>query len=508
MNREQILELVSLIVALIRGGIIVWFYRGFAVPRWNNGRGLRKVVGKYGIIVCWALWILLSGEFWNTAYDEIWIIFKQLTMVLVLFGMSLFFYRASVSKHIFLSVILTAISGICLVFAVEVSEAFSFIYEGLADEVNAGSLTSEAFMSRIEIYSVIQITAGYLFYLVLMVVVLLFIRRGYREKDYELHKNELVFLVAPSLAGLITSVMFKAIVYTIRDDRPINIYDGYPLLFVLEPVVLTLLLVTIVSGVFLFQNLIIRTREREHQRLMERELEQMQERIEETDRINEDARAMRHDMKNHLSVISGLVSELDDSTEAADRLKEYLESLQEDVFSLDRPISTCDPTVDTLLQLKISEVKPEEGIRFDLDECVFAEKGEISSYDICVLLGNALDNAIRACRRNVGHGKQNPVVQLEDKVLLSGIHTVPDLENVIKIKTKTRGRLLFIEMSNPCQNSPACRTGEKYPKSDRVDTSGHGYGFINMERVARKYNGDIDWSCEGGVFTLMIMLQS
>ena len=56
--------------------------------------------------------------------------------------------------------------------------------------------------------------------------------------------------------------------------------------------------------------------------------------------------------------------------------------------------------VDTLLNMKYHEViRMIPDIRIDAERLLFSENMNIQSYDVGVIIGNALDNAIEACKK-------------------------------------------------------------------------------------------------------------
>ena len=49
---------------------------------------------------------------------------------------------------------------------------------------------------------------------------------------------------------------------------------------------------------------------------------------------------------------------------------------------------------------------------------------------------------------------------------------------------------------------------QEFPETSKGDGQLHGIGLRSIETVARKYHGGVDWSAEGGVFTLTVLLKS
>lgn len=102
---------------------------------------------------------------------------------------------------------------------------------------------------------------------------------SFREKDYAVQRTELIFILAPSMAGLLICVMLRIIVLTIENGMPELIYEKYPMLFLVVPAILILCLLTIIYGVKLFQDMIYLNRERNSRFLMEKQVCSMQEQL-------------------------------------------------------------------------------------------------------------------------------------------------------------------------------------------------------------------------------------
>ena len=102
----------------------------------------------------------------------------------------------------------------------------------------------------------------------------------------------------------------------------------------------------------------------------------------------EQTRTFRHDIKNHLSVLDGLLrgGRLEEG-------REYLKKLETASEALSFPYQTGNPVVDILLGEKLGlakEIPAEVSL-------VLPTPCGIDDFDLCVLFANALDNAITAC---------------------------------------------------------------------------------------------------------------
>ncbi|MDR2572256.1 MAG: GHKL domain-containing protein [Oscillospiraceae bacterium] len=103
----------------------------------------------------------------------------------------------------------------------------------------------------------------------------------------------------------------------------------------------------------------------------------------------------------------------------------------------------------------------------------------VSSLDICVIFGNALDNAIQACTE------------------------VPDEKN-ISVASDMRNGFLFISISNPVKEDVLIRNN--IVTTTKTDKENHGIGLVSISRTAQKYGGKMELYCKDRVFTIEIVL--
>ena len=64
----------------------------------------------------------------------------------------------------------------------------------------------------------------------------------------------------------------------------------------------------------------------------------------------------------------------------------------------------------------------------------------------------------------------------------------------------------MVEISNSFRGETEIDTDGGLPVTTKSEKTGHGYGLLNIRRMARKYHGDIDICNGDGVFKLTVML--
>ncbi|MCM1119776.1 MAG: ATP-binding protein [bacterium] len=194
--------------------------------------------------------------------------------------------------------------------------------------------------------------------------------------------------------------------------------------------------------------------------LLEQEARSMERYVEEAGLRCERTAAFRHDARNHLAVVRELVRR-----EKYGEALAYLEETEEVRAQADFPCATGNPVLDILLGSKLG-VAAELGIRASCTLKLPCPCG-VSNIDFGIVLSNALDNAIRACRDVEGR------------------------ERFIDVRGRAQGELFLVEVENSC--SGAARIVE-------------GRGIANIRAVAEKYQGSLELERREKTVRLSVLL--
>ena len=108
----------------------------------------------------------------------------------------------------------------------------------------------------------------------------------------------------------------------------------------------------------------------------------------EVQNIYSQMRGWRHDYHNHIQTMLAL-------TDKPEELRDYLWTLNADLTSVDTVLKTGNVMVDAILNSKLSLIKSKQ-ITVNAKAVVPSEL-RISEVDLCVIIGNLLDNAMEAC---------------------------------------------------------------------------------------------------------------
>lgn len=183
-------------------------------------------------------------------------------------------------------------------------------------------------------------------------------------------------------------------------------------------------------------------------------------------------RGWRHDYKNHIATMKIHLEQGN-----YELLGNYLNELNMDLTNVDTVLKTGNVMVDAILNSKIS-LAQSKNIAVDATACV-PEKIRVSDTDICVIIGNLLDNAIEAC------------CKLEDND-----------KRFIRIYIGLLKQQLYISVSNSV-GGEIKKEGKTYFTTKNAD---HGFGLKRIDKIVSKYSGYINRQDETDVFATEIMI--
>ena len=195
--------------------------------------------------------------------------------------------------------------------------------------------------------------------------------------------------------------------------------------------------------------------------LLEQQEHSLNQYVEEAKTRYDETKSFRHDIRNHIAVVKKLLQN--------GKLEEaitYVEDLDDMAEKMSFPCSTNNPVVDILVGNKLGIAKS-MGIDVDCSLPLPYPCG-IRDIDICIVLSNALDNAIHAVK-NLGTG----------------------IEKYIRVSGRIQGDFLMMEIQNSFHGKSAFKKGT---------------GLSNVKKVAEKYGGAMSIETQENVFVLHVLL--
>ncbi len=174
-------------------------------------------------------------------------------------------------------------------------------------------------------------------------------------------------------------------------------------------------------------------------------------------------RFMRHDLRKHLNRIRGLVEE-----GCIEDIPKYLDMMEESVIIKREFCKTGNSDVDSMINYELT-IAYEFGTEIfcDID---LPDQLNVTSFDMTVILGNILDNAVEALR------------QSEKKVLI--------------ITIKFNKGIIRIDIENSYNS--------KFKR--KTDGREHGIGLLSVTNTIEKYHGSLKTFPEGDKYHTTVVL--
>lgn len=239
---------------------------------------------------------------------------------------------------------------------------------------------------------------------------------------------------------------------------------------------LVCLLVLAVNLLFLlFDGILAREKRVEEELKTQRQMTALQMRNqEEINNMYQNVLSIKHDMNNHLHTISGYLQ-----VGEHEKAREYLEKIAGEISSI-RSFHSGNAVIDALIGSKttLAELSgiPVEAELEALPELILPDE------DLTVLIGNLYDNAIDACLKITGADQRF----IRVKILFDS------------------GNLLLLFENAAAEQS---RSGHKglWPTT-KEDSSAHGFGIKNIDRIVRKHGGYCERELREHVFRTRIRI--
>ena len=188
--------------------------------------------------------------------------------------------------------------------------------------------------------------------------------------------------------------------------------------------------------------------------------------LEQEDRL----RAVRHDMKHHLLELKALAE-----ASQYDEISEYISDMQLE-SSTDEPIDTGNQPVDSILGYMMRHAEG-SGIRV-ISHITIPEDIIFPVYDLTVILGNLMDNAIE--------------------------NTLKSKDPCISIMMKYTMSCLLISISNTYDGAVNESGGKLL--TTKSDTASHGIGLSSVRSVVERNHGELTIDYDKEMFTVKVML--
>lgn len=191
----------------------------------------------------------------------------------------------------------------------------------------------------------------------------------------------------------------------------------------------------------------------------------------EVQNIYKTMRGWRHDYHNHIQTLLALCGD-------EEKTREYLYRLNDDLTTVDTVIKTGNVMIDAILNSKLSLIKSKQITVYA--KAVVPSSLQISEIDLCVIIGNLLDNAMEACLKQE-----------------------QDSDAFIRVFIGVLKGQLYLSVMNS-MGGKLRKEGKNYRSTK--NSASHGFGLMRVDRIVEKYDGYVNRQHEEGVFATEVLL--
>lgn len=223
---------------------------------------------------------------------------------------------------------------------------------------------------------------------------------------------------------------------------------------------------------YLYDSLSAESEEKSRRMLMEQQNRYYENQLDIMRNSLETTKKMRHDLKNHLTALYALAVEDNNKN-----LISYLTNITEEISIIDEYSLTGNTVIDSIINFKLRGAK-KDNIQVSIDINIPMDI-HIKSYDMTIILGNLLDNAIEAVKK------------LEDN-------------RSINISIKYFKGSIIVNIDNSYD-------GQVSKKDDRIQTlkddkENHGLGLDNVQKAVEKYKGTMEIDYDDNRFYISLII--
>lgn len=239
-------------------------------------------------------------------------------------------------------------------------------------------------------------------------------------------------------------------------------------------ILIAILAVTIINTVSfqLYKYIVVMLQEENKKLILQKQNEYYMQQLKMSQADNANISLIHHDMKNHLFALKSLYDKGE-----TDSYRNYFDSILSKIDKKEDFCKSGNFIIDSIINYKLRDI---EDADICIDVCIPKELN-LPDMDITAMLGNILDNSIRAIKEAGEIGKK-PVFHIK--------------------MSYTKGRFI-IKAENSYRNVNMSQGKFQTTKSETKD---HGIGLESIKDVVEKYNGILQVNCDNNLFVTEIVL--
>lgn len=203
--------------------------------------------------------------------------------------------------------------------------------------------------------------------------------------------------------------------------------------------------------------------------------QQLDNQIEYYNSLNESTKSLREFKHNYKNMLIALDIYLNNND--IESAKDFIQKSNV-IISEPNKYNTGNYILDALLSDK-SKVAEKHNTTIIFKGVI--NKNEIDNIDLCIIFGNAIDNAIEACQKFSF-----------------------DIKKEINIVIKHLNHFMIIIITNPVTSQIQIKN--KDINSTKDDSKNHGFGIKSIKKIIDKYSGELEITNINNIFTLKVYL--
>lgn len=301
-----------------------------------------------------------------------------------------------------------------------------------------------------------------------------FIAKKIRQCMRQLKTRELLTLLILPVTGVLFGRMVLRLQLFVGENYYFSLYEEYPVYLWIVPLMATLFYAGIWVSIGSYSQMLALEEERRGRFVEQRQYEAFRLRLEESRRLMDETRSIRHELRGHMSVLEGLLEH-----ENYAGAKNYVRQMTKEVTRSAPVIITGSELIDVIVADAAARALS-GGIRF-LCEFSVGELEDGFAYDLGIILSNLLTNALEACGGETG--------------------------GWVKLSGGWQKKFFVLEVENPCSHPVVFDEKSGLPQTCKEDREMHGIGLKNVAALVKKYFGSMELTVENQVFYAAVMVQ-
>ncbi|WP_339242537.1 GHKL domain-containing protein [Paenibacillus sp. FSL R5-0517] len=388
--------------------------------------------------VYFLVFVLLDYFYLATSFSDL--VSTAIALVLI-FSLAL-----SYDVELKIKLVFTILYGVLITMANTIAVYILGVLESTGDFISWEQFNGENHW----ILSKVMLLGCSIMFIVIQIVRLVAKRRGFAVH----YRYYLLFLIVP--------------IITIYQINVASIYSEKNIFYVFSVLGSLFLNVFIV---YVFDNMVEKAQLTHENTQLQRQMDYQDANYEKTVHSFKNIKSIIHDINQQFLYIDECIKR-NELVAAGDHIQSTLNTIE----GAYQRVNSGNLVIDALVTNTLA-MGQANGIKIDTKIQLHSQHIQIDRYDLCVVLGNMLDNAIEASKK---------VRQAEDRYVLIALHST---SSALVIQIMNHVEKPIVEL-----------------KSEKPNPEYHGIGLTNISRICEKYGGHMSIEHPSRKFNNMVVL--